>query len=178
MQPKLYMFYIGGDCANSIIELHDVRFAIGQTHQDCYDQLRSQWWGTPESLHIDSYTHVDQVDGYNLTLVRQKPAGQKQKLFFLNLGGYDNQSMEEINKNILMVAESQAAAIKRALSDLRHWRLPHKDSLLEVEKTLAVSQMVEQMGFYLQLTQSDQTHTLKHNLKYIKLFQTHRPGKI
>ena len=174
MHPKLYMFYIGGDCANSIIELHDVRFAIGDTHQSCYDQLRDQWWGTPQSLHIDSYTHVDQVDGYDITLSTQKPTGQKQKLFFLNLGGYDNESMEEVHKNILMVAESQAAAIKRALNELRHWRLPHKDSLFDVEKTLALGTVVQQMGYFLHLTPTSQQHPLKHHLKYIRLFPSSR----
>ncbi|KQS85010.1 MULTISPECIES: hypothetical protein [unclassified Rhizobium] len=28
---KLFMFYIGGNCANSNIESHDVRFSIGET---------------------------------------------------------------------------------------------------------------------------------------------------
>jgi hypothetical protein len=26
---KLFMFYVGGDCGNSNIELHDVRFSAG-----------------------------------------------------------------------------------------------------------------------------------------------------
>ena len=48
---KLFMFYIGGDCANSNIELHDVRFSIGETAEECRDDLRQQWWGEPKSLH-------------------------------------------------------------------------------------------------------------------------------
>ena len=48
---KLFMFYIGGDCQNSNVELHDVRFSIGETPEDCRDDLRKQWWGDPNSLH-------------------------------------------------------------------------------------------------------------------------------
>ncbi|MFX7155938.1 DUF1543 domain-containing protein, partial [Acinetobacter baumannii] len=65
---KLFMFYVGGDCGNSNIELHDVRFSVGETAKDCYDDLRAQWWGTKESLHIDSWSEIDQVDGYAVTL--------------------------------------------------------------------------------------------------------------
>jgi hypothetical protein len=45
------MFYVGGNCGNSIIELHDVRFSVGNAPEDCHDDLRRQWWGDPTSLH-------------------------------------------------------------------------------------------------------------------------------
>jgi hypothetical protein len=50
MAMKLYMFYVGGNCGNSNVELHDVRFSIGETPEDCHDDLREQWWGDPDSL--------------------------------------------------------------------------------------------------------------------------------
>jgi molybdopterin-binding protein len=49
---KLFMFYVGGNCGNSNIELHDVRFSMGNAPEDCYDDLRRQWWGDPTSLHL------------------------------------------------------------------------------------------------------------------------------
>jgi hypothetical protein len=33
---KLFMFCVGGNCGNSNVELHDVRFWVGETPQDCY----------------------------------------------------------------------------------------------------------------------------------------------
>ena len=42
MPRKLFMFYVGGDCGNSNIELHDVRFSLGTYPRDCYDDLREQ----------------------------------------------------------------------------------------------------------------------------------------
>ena len=59
---KLFMFYVGGDCGNSNVELHDVRFSIGNAPEDCYEDLRQQWWGTPESLHLDCWGPVEQAD--------------------------------------------------------------------------------------------------------------------
>ncbi|WP_348539988.1 DUF1543 domain-containing protein [Rhizobium sp. rho-13.1] len=58
---KLFMFYIGGDCGNSNIELHDVRFSIGETAEDCRDDLRNQWWGDPKSLHLDCWGAVERT---------------------------------------------------------------------------------------------------------------------
>ena len=39
---KLFMFYVGGDCGNANVELHDVRFSVGETAEDCFDDLRRQ----------------------------------------------------------------------------------------------------------------------------------------
>ena len=61
---KLFMFYVGGNCGNSNVELHDVRFSIGETAEDCHDDLRRQWWGDPESLHLDCWGAVEQADGF------------------------------------------------------------------------------------------------------------------
>jgi hypothetical protein len=50
MAMKLFMFYVGGNCGNSNVALHDVHFSIGKTPEDCRDDLREQWWGDPNSL--------------------------------------------------------------------------------------------------------------------------------
>ena len=67
------MFYIGGDCGNSNIELHDIRFSVGNRAEDCYDDLRRQWWGDPESLHLDCWGPVEQVDGFDVSLTTTPP---------------------------------------------------------------------------------------------------------
>jgi hypothetical protein len=36
---KLFMFYIGGNCGTSNVELHDVRFCVGATPEDCYADI-------------------------------------------------------------------------------------------------------------------------------------------
>ncbi|MGC1555455.1 MAG: DUF1543 domain-containing protein, partial [Bradyrhizobium sp.] len=55
------MFYVGGNCGNSNVELHDVRFSIGEAAEDCHDDLRRQWWGEPRSLHLDCWGAVEQA---------------------------------------------------------------------------------------------------------------------
>ncbi len=144
---KLFMFYIGGDCGNSNIELHDVRFSIGETAEDCRDDLRRQWWGEPKSLHLDCWGEIEQADGYDVVLSPETSGSEnEQKLFFLNLGGYNPEEFGELHKNILLVAPDAKSATKKALQQIRNWTLPHKDNVFEVEKAINVSELTASYG--------------------------------
>lgn len=148
---KLYMFYIGGDCANSNVELHDVRFSIGQTPEDCFDDLRRQWWGTPESLHLDCWGAVEQVDGHDIELLQEPPTDAHNRLFFVNLGGYDSALFAELHQNILIVAVDAVTAKGKAKAQINHWQKPHRDKLFEIDKTLDISELMRRHGYHLAL---------------------------
>ena len=112
---KLFMFYIGGNCRTSNVELHDVRFSVGAKPEDCYADLRRQWWGDPESLHLDSWGEVQQADGYDVSITQDPTPETGDKLFFVNLGGYDAAEFGELHKNLLIVAaDAKAAKAKRS----------------------------------------------------------------
>lgn len=145
------MFYIGGDCGNSNVELHDVRFSIGQAPEDCFEDLRRQWWGEPKSLHLDCWGAVEQVDSYDLELSVTPPAAAQGKLFFVNLGGYDPELFSELHKNVLIVAADSNAAKEKAKAQINHWQKPHKDRLFEIEKTVDVSALTQSFGYHLVL---------------------------
>ncbi|MBO9101139.1 MULTISPECIES: DUF1543 domain-containing protein [unclassified Rhizobium] len=167
---KLFMFYIGGDCGNSNIELHDVRFSIGETAEDCRDDLRNQWWGDPKSLHLDCWGAVEQADGYDVTLttelLEQAPAT---KLFFVNLGGYDPTEFGELHRNILLVASDAKAATKKALQQIRNWKLPHKDNVFEVEKAVDVTELMGRYGYRLKLTEATSVKPFGFTCAYIRI---------
>lgn len=148
---KLFMFYIGGDCGSSNIELHDVRFSVGEKAEDCYDDLRRQWWGDPKSLHLDCWGAVEQADGFDITLTRE-PSNDAHKLFFLNMGGYDPGQFEELHKNVLLVGKTPHEVMMRALKELKIWKSPHRDAILEVEKTICVNDALNNTGYFLHLT--------------------------
>lgn len=151
---KLFMFYVGGDCGNSNVELHDVRFSIGRTAQDCWPDLRTQWWGEPKSLHLDCWGEVEQADGYDVVLTQEAIEESEHKLFFVNLGGYDPKEFGELHKNILLVAPDAKAAAAKALERIQSWSLPHKDNVFEVEKAVDISAAMEQYGYGLKLTKA------------------------
>src|ERR1700722_10645279 len=151
---KLFMFYVGGNCGNSNVELHDVRFSIGETQEDCHEDLRKQWWGNPESLHLDCWGAVEQADGFDVALTKEAAADSADKLFFVNLGGYSPAEFSELHKNILLVAADAKAAKAKALTQIESWSLPHKDNVFEVEKAIDLTALLRTYGVVLKLTKA------------------------
>jgi Domain of Unknown Function (DUF1543) len=149
---KLYMFYVGGNCGNSNVELHDVRFSIGETPEDCHEDLRRQWWGNPASLHLDCWGAVEQADGFDIALTKDAAPEGADKLFFVNLGGYDPKEFSELHRNVLLVASHAKAAKARAVMEVKRWSLPHKDNLFEVEKAIDLTAQLQAGGYALKLT--------------------------
>jgi len=163
---KLFMFYVGGNFGNSNVELHDVRFSIGKTSEDCYDDLRQQWWGEPKSLHLDCWGAVEQADGYDIKLSTRPPEDMKQKLFFVNLGGYDPSAFTELHENVLIVSSDETAAKAKAKAQINHWQKPHRDRLFEIEKTLDVGTQMQRQGYNLILTPATQKKSFQFQCDY------------
>lgn len=167
---KLFMFYVGGDCGNSNVELHDVRFSVGETPEDCRDDLRKQWWGEPRSLHLDCWGEVKQADGYDIAVTRGPAASDTaDKLFFVNLGGYDPGEFSELHKNILLVAPDAKAATAKALRRIRSWALPHKDNVFEVEKAVDVTAMMARYGCSLSLRKATVEKPFRFECNYVPI---------
>jgi hypothetical protein len=166
---KLFMFYVGGNCGNSNVELHDVRFSIGETAEDCHDDLRRQWWGEPKSLHLDCWGEVNQADGFDVALTPEAPRAGVDNLFFVNLGGYDPLEFSELHKNILVVATDANAAKAKALSQAQNWSQPHRDKLFEVEKTVDITALLQRYGVFLTLTKAAQEKQFAFVCQYLPL---------
>ena len=151
---KLFAVYIGGEFKGANIELHDIRFVAGQSIEDTYDEIRRQWWGVPNSLHIDCWAELTRADGYRITLTQQ-PAPSGPKLFYVNLGGYDPEQFTELHRNMFVVAESESKAKVRALKTVRHWSAFHKDDMFEAEQLLALDSALAESPWYIHLEKID-----------------------
>src|ERR1700748_3614067 len=137
---KLFILYVGGDCSNANVELHDVRFSVGETAEDCFDDLRRQWWGEPKSLHLDCWGAVEQADGYDIALSTEPSDGAEGKLFFVNLGGYDPAEFSELHRNVLIVAADDVAAKAKAKAQIKDWHKPHPERLFEILNYIALTE--------------------------------------
>lgn len=166
---KLFMFYVGGDCANSNIELHDVQFSIGNRPEDCYEDLRRQWWGEPKSLHLDCWGAIEQADGYDVTLTAEPAGDTPLRLFFVNLGGYDPQQFSELHENVLIVAADPATAKKQALAQIGDWAQPHKDRLFEIEKAVDLTELLRSYGRRLGLRRAIAPKPFVFHCKYLPI---------
>jgi hypothetical protein len=166
---KLFMFYIGGNCGSSNVELHDVRFSVGATPEDCYADLRRQWWGDPESLHLDSWGEVQQADGYDISIAQGPAPETGDKLFFVNLGGYDAAEFGELHKNLLIVAIDAKAAKAKALAQIEGWFQPHKDRVFEVEKAVDITGALGREGYALALTKANAERPFSFTCDYVPI---------
>lgn len=150
--PKLFAAYVGGMITGGNIELHDMRFVIGQRIQDTYGALRSQWWGIPESLHLDCWAELDHADGYFITLKREPSEGAL-KLYYVNVGGYGEGQFTELHENIFVVAPSEHKAKVRALKKVKHWGAFHQDEIYEAEQCFDLNDIAGQQQWFVHLTE-------------------------
>lgn len=165
---NLFVIYIGGSCDGALIELHDMRFVISDTIENTYDYLKQNWWGKPESLHLDAWGVLRWVDGYKIEITENTPSQQqsKQKLYFVNLGGYDSKQFTELHKNIFVVAKNEQDAKIKAVQRISEWESPHRDYLLEVDKILDVNQLLQNN---LILTPSKDAQNFEFICKYVPI---------
>jgi len=131
--PQLFLVVLGGRAEGAHIELHDVRFVAGETLEATLPALRRQWFGRRRGLHIDSYMVVRQVGSFKVELRREAFSGEE-RLWFVNVGGYQPHSFAEDHAFGLVVATTAAGAKRLALAQ---WLLDavsrHKDDLHALE---------------------------------------------
>lgn len=141
----LFLVVIGGRAPKANIELHDVRWVIGTKIEDTFEALRKNWFGCIEGLHIDSYKKIKSIEGYKINLrnIEKYETGRKtlkkdkknnKKLWFVNLGAYQSDSLQERHEFGLVVASSSLEAMKKAKSKwLDGYEKKHKDDIASLK---------------------------------------------
>ena len=154
---KVYLFLVvlGGRANKANVELHDVRWVVGSKIEDSFDILRRDWFGSLDGLHIDSYKKIKYIDGYKINLrkfeknkinsnqlinkvKRNKNKNKNKNLWFVNIGGYEPNSMQEKHEFGLVIASNKSEAKNAAMS---RWLLgckkKHKDDIASLEKLIS-----------------------------------------
>ena len=135
----LFVVMLGGKHPRAKIEVHDVVFAVADTLEATYPQLREGWFGSPKGVHIDSWMAVDGVDGWKVELSQLAPAADAHHLYFINLGGYETNSFGEAHHYLLVVARNKREATSKGKQQmLRHWSQAHTDGVLDVDDCLPI----------------------------------------
>jgi len=135
-EKKLFAVYLGGRADRCNIELHDVVFVVGSSIEETYPLLATKWFGNLEQFHIDSYVHLQSIDGYEIQLVKD-PAkiDLSKKLYFINLGAYKSFEFTEYHQSAFYVSESSPEAVKRAKSELcKGLQTIHKDDVVVIDR--------------------------------------------
>ena len=156
----LFLVVLGGRADKANVELHDVRWVVGSHIEDTFNDLRNNWFGSIDGLHIDSFKKIEYIDGYKINLKNFEKIKIKNKqsiiqndppnnLWFVNIGGYDPSSMQEKHEFGLVVASSSLEAKNRAKSKwLRGCRKKHKDDIASLNKLISCDdcQLIKNIG--------------------------------
>jgi len=112
---KLFMLLLGCKPPGRHTEQHDIFFGIGTTLRDLVPEITTFWPG-PQRIHIDAWREVTQVEDFSIHVVpKTDPAeGNGHKLFFINLGGYQENRFEEQHYVLLTVKADKTSAIGQA----------------------------------------------------------------
>ena len=166
---SLFVIYLGGAHKKSLIELHDIRFIAANTIEETYSALKKDWWGTPESLHIDAWGCLKKADGYDISLKNTPPPETAKKLYFINLGGYDRNQFTELHKNVFVVAENDSKAKIKALRQILDWESYHRDYQFEIEKIVSLDTLLLQQNVFIHLQSNPIDIPFKFTCKYLSL---------
>lgn len=165
---KLFAVYVGGMIEGCHVELHDVRFVIGERIEDCYDDLKAQWWGLSETLHLDAWGALTWADGYHIDLV-DAPQADDVKLYFVNLGGYDRRLFTELHENVFVVAENPREAKQRALRRIQDWFSPHRDAVKEIETVIDVAAATGAAQRFIRLSKDYKSEPFDFETRYVPI---------
>ncbi len=155
--PSLFMVMLGGRHAKANTEVHDVVLAVGNSLEEVYPQLKNEWFGEAQGLHIDAWAQINGVESehkhYQIHFTDQPSQRSQDKLFLINLGGYDTGAFGELHRYVLVVAQDVSAAKEKGKQHFaQDWYKPHTDRVLDVDDCIAIDQV---FGRYIQLVEGE-----------------------
>ena len=128
--PTLFMVQLGGRPKGRLIEQHDIFFGVANQVSELVEDINHHWPEVNNKWHIDSYRAITKVGNHTVKLIEsdnQAANDNGLKLFFINLGGYQQGSFEEFHHKLLIVAATQADAIKQAKQSTFYKEFTFKD---------------------------------------------------
>jgi hypothetical protein len=124
---KLYMVVIGCTPKGRFTEQHDVFFGIGKSLKDLVPEMKAFWPEAKGKIHIDSWREITSVTNYNIEIEEKKSKKlNDNKLFFINLGGYKENDLEEYHYKIIGVGTkiSDVMKVAKKTAFFKHFSLP------------------------------------------------------
>lgn len=154
-EQNLFLVVLGGKNKSSNVELHDVRWVSGRYIEETFSQLRKEWFGEINGLHIDSYMKINFIDGYLIKLKQKNNLAEEDSnninknnrkinyLWFVNLGGYNSSKMSEEHEFGLVVAKSSKEAKEKAKENWLGDRLKkHTDNVSSIKSVKEVDDCI------------------------------------
>lgn len=138
---KLYAVYLGGYAPGCNVEVHDMVFVTGKTFEDTWPSLFQKWFLKHyDRFHYDGYQELRIVDNHRIRLISSKSKSDL-KLYYVHLGGYNPDELNEYHKNMFLVASDKTQAKKRARESWTTVEVPHKDLQCDIEACIEINEI-------------------------------------
>ena len=113
---KLFLLLLGSKAPNRNVEQHDYFFGIANNLKALIPDIKAFWPEAGESIHIDAWREVNKVNDYEIKIApkNEKAIVSENKLFFINLGGYQANKLEEQHYAVLSVQNDRSLAIRES----------------------------------------------------------------
>jgi len=181
---KLFMIMVGCTPAGRHIEQHDIFFGIASSLPELVGEINA-FWPESDKIHIDAWREVNAVEGCRVNVVSKEKNDEASveeslKLFFINLGGYQENKFEEQHYVLLTVKKNRSAAFQTAKETLffqhNHFTGANShiddkygidvDDLYEIEDILSP---LQKQKYQIRLTTAENLTPDTINLGYLKL---------
>lgn len=179
---KLFMVLLGSKAPGRHVEQHDFFFGIAPALKDLVPAFKAFWPEAGDKIHIDAWREVTIVDGHEVNIVPKNGStvSTNKKLFFINLGGYQENKFEEQHYVVLTVKEDKVSAITEAKKTLffkhNHFKDANShiddkygidvDDLYEIDEMLSPAQ---KGSYQIELVPTSRRHEDIIHLGYFKL---------
>ena len=89
------MVMLGCTPKGRFTEQHDIFFGIGNSLKELIPHMKAFWPEANGKIHIDAWREVTAVTNHSVTIVPKNTTETNEKLYFINLGGYKENELEE-----------------------------------------------------------------------------------
>lgn len=148
----IYMITLGGSIKGANLEVHAIQFVQANSVEDTYPELKRRWYG--ESLHIDSITPFEFIDGYRVV------EGKTSQFipYLVVYGGYQAGIIDELHCYHVVLAKSKEEATKVAKLELPQFpSMNHVDEVVDIFKNVEMTFGFEEQDC--KFTDNVTTHT-------------------
>lgn len=101
---NLFMLLLGCKPSDRHIEQHDIYFGIAERLGELVPFIEDYWPEAKGDIHVDAWREVTKVGSYQISISTESVNNEKLKLYFVNLGGYKPNDMEEYHYKEMVVA--------------------------------------------------------------------------
>ncbi len=180
---NLYFFLLGSKPLGRHTEQHDVFFTISSSVPASVDELIASWPEAGDSLHVDGWREINYVDGYRIDITERtaETSGKSSlNLFFINLGGYKKNELEEFHYKMIVVAKDKGEAIMQAKASAFYKHAGYKGAEshvddkygIDVDDIAAIEDILPENAkqkFQIVISKADKTPEDEIHLGYYKI---------